>query len=51
VTQGQPSGASRDDLATGEGADPERGNGVAAEAASDGAWSRGAALTNQLLSF
>jgi hypothetical protein len=47
VTQGQPSGASRDDLAAGEGVDPERGDGVAAEAAGSGAWSRGAAPTNQ----
>ena len=33
------------------GVDPERGNGVGAEAACSGAWSRGAAPTTQPLSF
>jgi hypothetical protein len=49
ATQGQPDRASRDGLAAGEGADPERGNGVGAETAYNGAWSRGAAPANQVL--
>jgi hypothetical protein len=44
ATQGQPSGASRDGLAAAESVDPECGNGVAAEAASSGAWSHGLGL-------
>ena len=47
AAKGQPSGALRDGLAAGEGADPECGNGVGVEAAGSGAWSRGAAPANQ----
>jgi hypothetical protein len=34
----------RDNLAAAEGADPERGNSVTAEAAGSGTWSRGTGL-------
>jgi hypothetical protein len=51
ATQGQRSGPSRDSLVVGEDADTECGNDGGAEAASSGAWSCGAVLTQSVEAY